>query len=139
MIKDWLVEDNYDVYEIDLEPWIVPANGNIINYAVKLNNEIGTILNQTRAAKIDIISHSMGGLVSRWYSRFGYKNNVRKLIMLGTPNHGSELFYAKYALSLLSKVLVKLKIIDDIANQFPVILAKWYTGIKVVSNTFIAR
>jgi pimeloyl-ACP methyl ester carboxylesterase len=115
-MKDWLTDDGYDVYEIDLEPWIIPANGNIVSYAEKLSNKTSYIIDKTKSAKVDIISHSMGGLVSRWYSRFGYQNNVRKLIMLGTPNHGSELFYAKYALSLLSKVLVKLKIIDKIAD-----------------------
>jgi pimeloyl-ACP methyl ester carboxylesterase len=48
-------------------------------------------------AKVDIVAHSMGGLVSRELlsaSRYELPHpipGVRKLIMVGTPNHGSEL------------------------------------------------
>lgn len=38
-----------------------------------------------------IIGHSMGGLVGRHYIEgAGYRGDVDKLIMLGTPNHGSD-------------------------------------------------
>ncbi len=115
-IKERLKNDSFNIYEIDLEPWIIPANGDITNYAKKLDDEISQIQTITNAAKIDLVTHNMGGLVSRWYTRFGYKNNVRKLIMLGTPNHGSELFYGKHALSILSKFIIKLKLIDTVAD-----------------------
>lgn len=44
----------------------------------------------THSHKVDIISHSMGGIVSRAYaqSRF-YKNDIDKLVMIATPNAGS--------------------------------------------------
>jgi hypothetical protein len=39
---------------------------------------------------LDIVAHSMGGLVSRWFiEREGGNQLVRRLIMLGTPNAGS--------------------------------------------------
>jgi len=114
-MNNWLKNDDYDVYTIDLEPNLI-ANNDITGYATKLDNEIKIILKDTKAAKIDIVAHSMGGLVSRWYSRFGYKGNIRNIIMLGTPNHGSELFYGKYVLSILSKVLVKLEVIDNLSD-----------------------
>jgi len=42
--------------------------------------------------KVNILAHSMGGLNSRWYIQGpGYRNDVNKLVMLGTPNHGSTL------------------------------------------------
>ncbi len=43
-----------------------------------------------KADKVDVIAHSMGGLISRYYVNNAsyYNNNVRKLIMVGTPNHG---------------------------------------------------
>lgn len=42
-------------------------------------------------SKVDIIAHSMGGLVSRSYIQgANYQNDVDQLIMLGTPNHGSS-------------------------------------------------
>ena len=40
--------------------------------------------------KLDIVAHSMGGLVSRWFiEREGGNRVVRHLAMLGTPNAGS--------------------------------------------------
>ena len=41
-------------------------------------------------AKVDAVGHSMGGLISRYYSHgvSDYTNDLRKLIMVGTPNHG---------------------------------------------------
>jgi pimeloyl-ACP methyl ester carboxylesterase len=45
-------------------------------------------------AKVDIVAHSMGGLVARWYTTSeDYRHDVRKLIMLGTPNHGSQVLW----------------------------------------------
>lgn len=40
--------------------------------------------------KVDAVGHSMGGLISRYYSHgvSDYTNDLRKLIMVGTPNHG---------------------------------------------------
>lgn len=54
--------------------------------------------------KVDIVAHSNGGLVSRYYARYGTRDvlndnefpvtgagaaNIRRLILLGTPNFGS--------------------------------------------------
>lgn len=45
---------------------------------------------ETGSKKVDIVAHSMGGLVSRYYIEKVQKTaNVRKLVMLGTPNRGS--------------------------------------------------
>ena len=43
-----------------------------------------------KLAKVDAVGHSMGGLISRYYSHglADYPDDVRKLIMVGTPNHG---------------------------------------------------
>lgn len=43
-----------------------------------------------KMSKADIVAHSMGGLISRFYVNNSsyYKNDVRKIIMVGTPNHG---------------------------------------------------
>ena len=39
---------------------------------------------------LDLVAHSMGGLVSRWFIECGGgKQVVRRLVMLGTPNGGS--------------------------------------------------
>ena len=64
----------------------------IRQHAEKLSQEIDKILSETGQTKVVIIAHSMGGLTARYYlGRLdGWKNNkIDKLIMLGTPNHGS--------------------------------------------------
>ncbi len=46
------------------------------------------------ATKVDIIAHSMGGLITRSYIQSpSYNNDVRKFAMVGTPNLGSDKVY----------------------------------------------
>jgi len=45
------------------------------------------------SAKFNVIAHSMGGLVSRYYA-WQYPNTVAGLVTLGTPHHGSSLAVA---------------------------------------------
>lgn len=55
-----------------------------------LDQKIQQIKNQTGAQKVDIVTHSMGGLVARNYiADAGKAQNVRKLFTLGTPYLGS--------------------------------------------------
>ncbi len=58
-----------------------------------LDTKINTILASTHASKVDIVAHSMGGLVAREYIRNNQKaQKVNKLIQLGTPHLGSVKF-----------------------------------------------
>ncbi|MDP2585683.1 MAG: hypothetical protein Q8P29_02265 [Candidatus Levybacteria bacterium] len=58
-----------------------------------LDDEIQKIKTQTGSAKVDIVAHSMGGLVARNYISDSTKaQNVRKLFILGTPHLGSGKF-----------------------------------------------
>jgi pimeloyl-ACP methyl ester carboxylesterase len=93
-----------DLFTVDLEPGILPANGDIKLYAQRLSDEIANVKSITGAKKVDLVCHSMGGLVARWYTTHNYRNDVRNLIMIGTPNHGSELLYARFAAKLLPGV-----------------------------------
>jgi pimeloyl-ACP methyl ester carboxylesterase len=46
------------------------------------------------SSQVDIVAHSMGGLVSRVYIQGDeYQNDVRRLALVGTPNAGSALAY----------------------------------------------
>jgi pimeloyl-ACP methyl ester carboxylesterase len=71
------VDQPIEALSIVLEGEITSAKIDYTNYNMKL-------------AKVDVVGHSMGGLVARHYSHgfADYDGDIRKLIMVGTPNHG---------------------------------------------------
>ena len=80
-----------------------PNTGDIDVSAELLSQEIGAYKNdiihglyyggkEICIQKVDIVAHSMGGLVTRDYSILPtYMNDIRSFVMMGTPNYGSEL------------------------------------------------
>ncbi len=68
-------------------------NQHIKVYAERLRDVVEVVKHNSGKNKVIIIAHSMGGLVSRTYIKYyGGINSVDKLIMIGTPNHGTEGF-----------------------------------------------
>ena len=68
--------------------------------AATLAAQIATVRADTGAVHVDLVGHSMGGLISRWYlSRMmgspagDGRPVVRSLTMFGTPNLGSDCAY----------------------------------------------
>jgi pimeloyl-ACP methyl ester carboxylesterase len=80
-------------------------------------------------APFDIVAHSMGGLVARTFIRNypgRWETAARRLIMLGTPNHGS--FAIPQVITGAEPIVRKLALLDpyhsraallDILNTFP--------------------
>ncbi len=61
-----------------------------IDTAGILQEKIRKIKEDNNWPKVDIVAHSMGGLVARQYIESNdYQNDIDQLIMLGTPNEGS--------------------------------------------------
>jgi triacylglycerol lipase len=59
--------------------------------AQEINTKVNEILAATGASKVDIISHSMGGLSSRYYTKnLGGDAKVDEWVSLGGPNHGTD-------------------------------------------------
>ena len=59
--------------------------------AAQIQAKVDGILAATGATKVDIITHSMGGLSSRWYVKFlGGDAKVDEWVSLGGPNHGTD-------------------------------------------------
>jgi len=85
--ENWFKEDHIkNVYDVDL----VPSIGNITMLSWQLSAKINNLLNETKADKVDVVAHSMGGLVTRTSINSGsYDNQINKLIMIGTPNQGA--------------------------------------------------
>lgn len=67
---------------------IPQASENIGTYANRLNYIIELIKYRTGKDKVNIVAHSMGGLVARKYLQEYGEDNVYKFIMIGTPNKG---------------------------------------------------
>lgn len=85
-------EKNQNLFEFPYE-W---RNSNEIT-AGNLKTKIGDIVAQTKISRVDVIAHSMGGLVARTYIEGGnYDNNIDQLITLGTPHRGSPKSYLSW-------------------------------------------
>ena len=60
----------------------------------------------TGAAKVDIITHSMGGLSSRYYLKnLGGQANVDDWVSLGGPNHGTTWAYGCFFFSPCNQMI----------------------------------
>jgi triacylglycerol lipase len=58
----------------------------------EVKSHVEALKKATGATKVDIISHSMGSLNTRWYIKFvsGGEANVDDWVSLGGPNHGTN-------------------------------------------------
>ena len=76
------VSVNFEYYEGD--------EGNSIDiYAKRLSEVVKLVKDCSKTDKVNIISHSMGGLVSRnFIQNYDGNNDVKSLVMIGTPNKG---------------------------------------------------
>jgi len=60
----------------------------IERYTKSLEEAVDIIKKCTSSERVDIVAHSMGGIVARNYINKIDNRSIRKLVMLGTPNHG---------------------------------------------------
>jgi pimeloyl-ACP methyl ester carboxylesterase len=64
--------------------------GDIRDSAALIARKVESLVAQTGVPAVDIVGHSMGGLVGLYYvKRLGGRRRVRRLIMLGTPAAGT--------------------------------------------------
>jgi pimeloyl-ACP methyl ester carboxylesterase len=66
-----------------------PPQASIESFVLQLDAKISAIRAATGAEKVTLVAHSMGGLVARAYLRRYGKAQVRCLVAIGTPHHGS--------------------------------------------------
>lgn len=68
-----------------------PVNlGDIRDSAGLIARKVESIVAQTGVTEIDVVGHSLGGLVGLYYlKRLGGRHRVRRLVMLGTPAQGT--------------------------------------------------
>ena len=81
----------YDYYySLGKYIYLTQSTDNLDTYAVRLNDLINLIKYRTGKPKINIIAHSMGGLVARRYIQIFGEDSVDKIILIATPNKGIE-------------------------------------------------
>lgn len=63
-----------------------------VTIAQDVANRVNQLILWTGASKVDIITHSMGGLASRYYIKnLGGASKVEDFVSLGGPNHGTAM------------------------------------------------
>ncbi len=76
--------------------WVWPIHNRPLSGSIPvLAHNLGRRVEQLRAAsgadKVDLVAHSMGGLVCAFYlQQLGGDRHVRRLVTVGTPWHGSK-------------------------------------------------
>jgi pimeloyl-ACP methyl ester carboxylesterase len=119
MLERRLVEDGFVVVSFNIGTLNVR---DIRRSAFLIHRKIERILAQTPFAKIDIIGHSMGGLIGLYYvKKLGGHTRVRKLVMMGTPIRGTWMALAGVAtLGFLStsswQLLPRSRFLDELAQ-----------------------
>jgi pimeloyl-ACP methyl ester carboxylesterase len=87
MLERRLVDDGFVVVSFNIGTLNVR---DIRRSAFLIHRKIERILSQTPSQRIDIIGHSMGGLIGLYYvKKLGGHVRVRKLVMMGTPVRGT--------------------------------------------------
>lgn len=75
----------------ELNNWSYNWHQSNATTAAEIQTKVNQILANTGATKVDIISHSMGGLSSRYYVKnLGGDQKVDDWVSLGGPNHGTD-------------------------------------------------
>jgi triacylglycerol lipase len=75
----------------ELNNWSYNTSQSNVTTAAQVRDRVDQILASTGAAKVDVITHSMGGLSSRYYLKnLGGDAKVDEWVSLGGPNHGTN-------------------------------------------------
>ena len=98
MAKNWatmspaLKQAGYCVYALDYGEYNgVPASGPIAQSAQQLAPFLDAVLASTKASQVDIVGHSQGGMMPRYYLGFlGGAKKVHQLIGIAPSNHGTR-------------------------------------------------
>lgn len=78
----------------ELNNWSYTYSQSNVTTASQISTKVDQILAATGASKVDIVTHSMGGLSSRYFVKFlAGDARVDEWVSLGGPNHGTDTAY----------------------------------------------
>jgi triacylglycerol lipase len=75
----------------ELNNWHYNTSQSNATTAKEVGTKVEAIRKSTGAGRVDLITHSMGALSTRYYIRnLGGTNTIERWVSLGGPNHGTE-------------------------------------------------
>ncbi|MGH7858167.1 MAG: lipase family alpha/beta hydrolase [Candidatus Binatia bacterium] len=113
-----------------------PLGADAYGKAKALAATIERVLLETGAVQVDVVAHSLGGLVARAYIReYGGAARVRRLVTLGTPHQGTRV--AAFALDAAARSLLPgSRLLQDLGREDPV---PTILPVTSIFSTFDAR
>jgi triacylglycerol lipase len=88
--------------------------------AIRLGETIERLVTQSGYERINVIGHSLGGLITRYYvQRLGGDSWVHTLVTLGTPHQGTQLARTAPLLPLVRQLTPSSPIIQELAEPAP--------------------
>ncbi|MFK0210081.1 esterase/lipase family protein [Streptomyces sp. NPDC090298] len=85
-----------------------------------LGRRVDEIRARTGHAEVDVVGHSLGGLIARYYvQRLGGDSRVRTLVMLGTPHAGTTVAPLADAHPLVRQMRPGSEVLRELAGPAP--------------------
>ncbi|WUT65486.1 triacylglycerol lipase [Streptomyces sp. NBC_00683] len=93
-LRDEFKADGYT--DAELFSWGYDSSNSVNEVlAGEFDSYVDEVLAQSGATKVDVVAHSFGSLVTRWYVKFrGGTSTVDDWVSLGGPNHGTYISWA---------------------------------------------
>ncbi|MEE1940641.1 alpha/beta fold hydrolase [Streptomyces sp. TRM 70361] len=97
-----------------------PLTRDIRHAAERLAECVEEICEGTGRSRIDVVGHSMGGLIARYYiQRMGGDARIRTLVTLGTPHSGTRVAPLASAHPIVRQLRPDSEVIEELARPAP--------------------
>ncbi|MDQ0992576.1 triacylglycerol lipase [Streptomyces sp. V3I7] len=97
-----------------------PLTCDIRAAAELLGRHIEEICERTGSTRVDIVGHSLGGLIARYYAqRLGGDARVRTLVTLGTPHSGTRVAPLANAHPIVRQMRPGSDVLEELAGPAP--------------------
>ena len=97
-----------------------PLTCDIRSAAELLGRHIEEICERTGSDRVDVVGHSLGGLIARYYvQRLGGDSRVRTLVTLGTPHSGTSVVPLANAHPIVRQTRPGSELIEELKRPAP--------------------
>ncbi|MEU1192297.1 alpha/beta fold hydrolase [Streptomyces sp. NPDC005859] len=97
-----------------------PLTCDIRTAAELLGRHIEEICERTGSSQVDVVGHSLGGLIARYYvQRLGGDGRVRILVTLGTPHSGTRVAPLANAHPIVRQMRPGSEVIEELSRPAP--------------------